>query len=288
MYAADRAFRVPFAGEAGYIDEVLSIAVAEHVGLVVPTIDDELALRPRRACLCRTRHPRRCRRPRSRALRRQVLNACRVLADSGVPSAASARGCRPTRRSRSSSSRVAGAVASARTPCGTAASWTSSSTTWRTPSCRPTSTGPSSPSTCCATSAAGRSRWSAPPGRHPRGLIDRGCTVRDPRLIEMALSCAGALSLVGAVNIQCRVVDGQPMVFEINPRFSGGIPLTIAAGADFPRMLVDLARGRKVRPSIGRFRDRLWMTSFETSVFVDEAHVALPAHQPRPVQEAVA
>ncbi len=38
------------------------------------------------------------------------------------------------------------------------------------------------------------------------------------------------------------------MIFEINPRFSGGIPLTIAAGADFPRMLVQAARGREVSP----------------------------------------
>ena len=37
--------------------------------------------------------------------------------------------------------------------------------------------------------------------------------------------------------------DGVATVFEINPRFSGGIPLTIAAGADFPRMLLcDRAR----------------------------------------------
>ena len=58
------------------------------------------------------------------------------------------------------------------------------------------------------------------------------------------------------VNIQCRVVDGRPVVFEINPRFSGGIPLTIAAGADFPRMLVD-AGARTSRVAVdGRFQDR--------------------------------
>ena len=44
VYVADRAFRVPLATEPGYIDDVLAIAVAEQVGLVVPTIDDELPL----------------------------------------------------------------------------------------------------------------------------------------------------------------------------------------------------------------------------------------------------
>jgi carbamoyl-phosphate synthase large subunit len=101
------------------------------------------------------------------------------------------------------------------------------------------------------------------------GVSDRGRTVNDPALIRLAQDCADALDFVGAVNIQCRVVDGVPVVFEINPRFSGGIPLTIAAGADFPRMLVDLTLGREVAPSVGRFRSELWMTSYEDSLYVE-------------------
>jgi carbamoyl-phosphate synthase large subunit len=100
------------------------------------------------------------------------------------------------------------------------------------------------------------------------GVMDRGRTVRSQPLIDLARACAGVLEFHGAVNIQCRVVAGVPTVFEINPRFSGGIPLTIEAGADFPRMLVQLAQGRSVPPSIGQFTDGLWMTSYETSMFV--------------------
>jgi len=55
---------------------------------------------------------------------------------------------------------------------------------------------------------------------------------------------------------------GDGVIFEINPRFSGGIPLTIQAGADMPRMLVDLTAGRRVAPSIGRFRDDLWIDTW--------------------------
>jgi carbamoyl-phosphate synthase large subunit len=64
------------------------------------------------------------------------------------------------------------------------------------------------------------------------------------------------------------MVEGWPVVFEINPRFSGGIPLTIAAGADFPKQLLQLAAGQKVAASIGAFRDNLWMTSHEVSTFL--------------------
>ncbi len=99
------------------------------------------------------------------------------------------------------------------------------------------------------------------------GVTDRGRTSGDPALIELALRCADALAFAGAVNIQCRIVDGRPVIFEINPRFSGGIPLTIAAGADFPRMLVDLAINRPVASAVGEFQRDLWMTSYEQSIF---------------------
>jgi carbamoyl-phosphate synthase large subunit len=107
------------------------------------------------------------------------------------------------------------------------------------------------------------------------GVIDRGRTVQDPKLIALALACAEVFTFAGPVNIQCRTVDGSPTVFEINPRFSGGIPLTIAAGADFPATLVDLALGRPVAPAIGAFRGDLWMSSFEASLFLEPAQLAL-------------
>jgi carbamoyl-phosphate synthase large subunit len=103
------------------------------------------------------------------------------------------------------------------------------------------------------------------------GVMDRGRTVRDKALIRLAEACAAALPFHGPVNIQCRYLRGVATVFEINPRFSGGIPLTIAAGADFPRMLVDRALGRPVAPRIGRFTAGLWMTSYESSIFVPDA-----------------
>ena len=86
----------------------------------------------------------------------------------------------------------------------------------------------------------------------------------------------------GPVNIQCRVVDGVPTVFEINPRFSGGIPLTIAAGADFPHWLVELALGRDVAPALGAFTDGLWMTNYEEGIFLDGAQ--LDVLRPFPVE----
>jgi carbamoyl-phosphate synthase large subunit len=106
------------------------------------------------------------------------------------------------------------------------------------------------------------------------GVIDRGRTSNDPALLRLAEGCAAALPFAGPINIQCRVVGGTPVVFEINPRFSGGIPLTIAAGADFPARLLDLVEGRAVEPAIGQFQPDFWMTSYEASFFLDDDRVA--------------
>lgn len=114
------------------------------------------------------------------------------------------------------------------------------------------------------------------------GTSDRGRTDGDPDLINLGLQCAKALGFIGAANVQCRVVSGRPTVFEVNPRFSGGIPLTIAAGADFPRCLVELALGRTVAPSIGQFVSGLWMTSHETPMFFDQEPVGALTPRSRP------
>jgi carbamoyl-phosphate synthase large subunit len=114
------------------------------------------------------------------------------------------------------------------------------------------------------------------------GVIDRGRTVKDARLIDLGLACARALQFVGPVNIQCRMQRGVPTVFEINPRFSGGIGLTIRAGANFPRWLVQLALGYRVRPAIGTFVDGLWMTSYESALYLHAQAQHVLADPPLP------
>ncbi len=47
-----------------------------------------------------------------------------------------------------------------------------------------------------------------------------------------------ALGCTGAVNIQCRLVDGKVYVFEINPRFSGTTSLRAMVGYNEPDLLI--------------------------------------------------
>jgi len=100
------------------------------------------------------------------------------------------------------------------------------------------------------------------------GVSDRGRTFRHPGLIKLAVDAAEALELRGAANIQVKLEGDEAVIFEVNPRFSGGIPLTIAAGADFPGWLVEMCIGRGPEPRIGDFTDGLIMACYEEALFI--------------------
>jgi len=99
------------------------------------------------------------------------------------------------------------------------------------------------------------------------GVCDRGITHRDETLMEVARKACEELGIVGPVNLQCKVDKGKPVFFEINVRFSGAIQLTVASGANFFRMIIEEALGISSEPQIGQFKDRFFMTSYEESLF---------------------
>ena len=102
------------------------------------------------------------------------------------------------------------------------------------------------------------------------GVTDRGRTMNHPGLIEIAIRTAEALDIRGPANIQVKLQNEKATLFEVNPRFSGGIPLTIAAGADFPGWLIEMCCGWNPRPSIGKFTDGLIMACYESALFFNE------------------
>jgi carbamoyl-phosphate synthase large subunit len=105
------------------------------------------------------------------------------------------------------------------------------------------------------------------------GVSDKGITRKNEEVIAFAKHVAERLRIVGPANIQCKYDGRVVSLIEVNPRFSGGIPLTIAAGADFPSWLVQLKGGVEVAPQIGKFEDGLAMMSFEESIFAKESEL---------------
>lgn len=101
------------------------------------------------------------------------------------------------------------------------------------------------------------------------GVIDRGRTLRHWKLISTGKRVAEALGIRGPANIQCKLHNQSIKIIEINPRFSGGMPLTIAAGADFPTWIIQMMLGTEIEPRIGSFTSRLTMMCYESSLFLD-------------------
>lgn len=103
------------------------------------------------------------------------------------------------------------------------------------------------------------------------GEIEKGVTVIDQRLIEAGVRLGKALEGTwGVVNAQCRRPDkGEPCFFEINPRFGGGAPLSIAAGADLPRYVLEECLGLPVSARLGKFKPNLLMLRYDDAVFVE-------------------
>ena len=85
------------------------------------------------------------------------------------------------------------------------------------------------------------------------------------------MRCAEVLEFRGAVNVQCRIVELRPSSSRSTPGSSGGIQLTVAAGADFAEWTIRVARGEAMRPRFGEFADGLRMSSHESSLFLTEA-----------------
>ncbi len=109
------------------------------------------------------------------------------------------------------------------------------------------------------------------------GEVSKGVTEDVPAVIRDALRAAAALpDARGVLTFQCRLDEtGRPRFFELNARFGGGAPLSIAAGADFPRWLVEERLGR--RPTIGApaFRPGVVMLRFDDAVFLEGGHAHL-------------
>ena len=280
VHVADRAYRVPMADDPGYLPELLAICEAEGVRLVVPTIDDELPLigaardhfravgalvassSEQTALLCNDKY-----------------ETCRHLIAAGVPAAETWLATQVPADARLPlfiKPRVGrGAVAAF--PVRSARELEFFTGYVENAVIQEYLDGPEfTIDVLC--DFDGRPLSIVPRERVVirSGVMDRGRTVRNDKLTDIAVAACEAIRFAGPINIQCRMRGDQAKIFEINPRFSGGIPLTIQSGADFPRMLLRLVVGGRVEPSLDAYRDDLWMTSFESSFFLDAAEIAMP------------
>lgn len=102
------------------------------------------------------------------------------------------------------------------------------------------------------------------------GEVQKSVTVKDDGIINYAKKIAQKLLTIGPITIQCIKTDKEIKFIEINPRFGGGVILSIKAGANSPLYLIKLALGEKIEPQIGKYKVNLYMSRYDNEIFLDK------------------
>jgi FMN phosphatase YigB (HAD superfamily)/glutathione synthase/RimK-type ligase-like ATP-grasp enzyme len=98
------------------------------------------------------------------------------------------------------------------------------------------------------------------------GEVAKGIIERDVELEKIACFVAESLECDSPITIQFIKRDDEYVLIEINARLGGGLPLSIASGADWPLWILESVCGRE--PTVAdHVSDGVIMSRFDDSVF---------------------
>jgi carbamoyl-phosphate synthase large subunit len=103
------------------------------------------------------------------------------------------------------------------------------------------------------------------------GEVSKGMAVRNPQIQSLAKRVGEALpGAFGAMNVQIfwDEATGETNIIEINPRFGGGFPLAWNAGADFPKWLIEDAFELEPSERGDHWEDGLLMLRYDDAVYL--------------------
>jgi carbamoyl-phosphate synthase large subunit len=103
------------------------------------------------------------------------------------------------------------------------------------------------------------------------GEVSKGQVVKHPRIMSEAARLVKALGAgPGVITLQLFLTgDGKIKFVEINPRFGGGVPLSIKAGANFPKWILQESLGEKTNIRFDGFKDNLIMLRYDSEVWLE-------------------
>lgn len=103
------------------------------------------------------------------------------------------------------------------------------------------------------------------------GEVSKGVTKKDNEIIKAVENVVKALpEPVGCITLQCFKKENEEITFiEINPRFGGGIPLSIEAGANFPLWTIEMCQGKTFIEKDFYWRENLTMLRYDEAVFTE-------------------
>jgi carbamoyl-phosphate synthase large subunit len=113
------------------------------------------------------------------------------------------------------------------------------------------------------------------------GEVMRAVTVKNEKIAQSCIVIAKNLQATGPITVQCMMNDGLAYFIEVNARMGGGIPLALAAGANFPLWFLSRGVGENaVAPVKGVYREGVYLTRFDESLFLTgEERDAIQRHR---------
>lgn len=110
-----------------------------------------------------------------------------------------------------------------------------------------------------------RKRLAVRSGEILKGIIDK-----DRVIIDEIKKIISKLKPYGHITVQCiRSENNVVNILEINPRFGGGAPMSIDAGADSPKNLYRILMGEKLEYNED-YKDKLYFSRFDDAIMIDE------------------
>ena len=103
------------------------------------------------------------------------------------------------------------------------------------------------------------------------GEVSKGQTVKHPHIMGEAARLVEKLGAgPGVITLQLFLTQNNNVKFiEINPRFGGGVPLSIKAGANFPKWILQELLGKKTNIRPDGFKDKLTMLRYDGEVWLE-------------------
>ena len=103
------------------------------------------------------------------------------------------------------------------------------------------------------------------------GEVSKAQVVKDPRIMSEAAILVETLGAgPGVITLQLFLTKNDKVKFvEINPRFGGGAPLSIKAGANFPKLILQEVSGKKTNIRFDGFKDDVIMLRYDSEVWLE-------------------
>ena len=105
------------------------------------------------------------------------------------------------------------------------------------------------------------------------GEVSKSETSKNSMVMRRTAELIGKLGAgPGVITVQMILTKDKQLKFiEINPRFGGGAPLSIRAGADFPKWILQQMAGKKLKIKFDGFEDKLRMLRYDAEVWIKKS-----------------